>query len=69
VFCFRQDALRNVIVAESVDALLIAGNVFYDINLSGDSRRLLYVAIAGFLRANPQLQIVITAGNHDPGHP
>ena len=63
VFC---DALRDVIVTEGVDALLIAGDVFDGINPSGEAQRLLYAAIAGFLRANPRLQIVITAGNHDP---
>ena len=63
VFC---DALRDVIVTEGVDALLIAGDVFDGINPSGEAQRLLYGAIAGFLRANPRLQIVITAGNHDP---
>lgn len=62
-FC---DALRNVIVTERIDALLIAGDVFDGINPSGEAQRLLYAAIAGFLRASPQLQIVITAGNHDP---
>lgn len=62
-FC---DALRSVIVTEGVDALLIAGDVFDGINPSGEAQRLLYAAIAGFLRANPRLQIVITAGNHDP---
>lgn len=60
------DALRDVIVTESVDVLLIAGDVFDGINPSGEAQRLLYAAIAGFLRANPKLQIVITAGNHDP---
>jgi exonuclease SbcD len=60
------DALRNVIVTERIDALLIAGDVFDGINPSGEAQRLLYAAIAGFLRANPRLQIVITAGNHDP---
>lgn len=33
---------------------------------SGEAQRLLYAAITEFLRANPKLQIVITAGNHDP---
>lgn len=60
------DALCDVIVAEGVDALLIAGDVFDGINPSGEAQRLLYAAIAGFLRVNPRLQIVITAGNHDP---
>lgn len=60
------DALRDLMVAERVDALLIAGDVFDGINPSGEAQRLLYGAIASFLRANPRLQIVMTAGNHDP---
>lgn len=37
VFC---DALRDVIVAEGVDALLITGDVFDGINPSGEAERL-----------------------------
>jgi exonuclease SbcD len=58
--------LCDVIKAEHVDVLLVAGDVFDGINPSGDAQRLLYTAIAGFLQANPRLQIVLTAGNHDP---
>lgn len=42
------DALRDVIVTEGVDALLIAGDVFDDINPSGEAQRTLYAAIACF---------------------
>lgn len=58
--------LCEVIARERVDALLVAGDVFDGINPSGESQRLLYGAIAAFLRVNPRLQIVMTAGNHDP---
>jgi len=58
--------LCDVIKAERVDVLLVAGDVFDGINPSGEAQRLLYTAIAGFLQANPRLQIVLTAGNHDP---
>lgn len=58
--------LRDLIVTERIDALLIAGDVFDGINPSGDAQRQLYEAIAGFHSANPRLQIVMTAGNHDP---
>lgn len=60
------ESLRDVIVTERIDVLLIAGDVFDGINPSGEAQRLLYAAIAGFLRVNPKLQIVMTAGNHDP---
>lgn len=58
--------LCELIVEERVDALLVAGDVFDGINPSGEAQRMLYGAIANLLRANPQLQIVMTAGNHDP---
>ena len=59
-------ALEEILVSEQVDALLVAGDVFDGLNPSGEAQRLLYGAIAGFLRARPRLQIVMTAGNHDP---
>jgi len=61
------DSLCDLIIAEHIDVLLVAGDVFDGINPSGEAQKLLYSAIAGFLRANPRLQIVMTAGNHDSG--
>ncbi|MFW8584120.1 exonuclease subunit SbcD [Rhizobium beringeri] len=60
------ESVRDVIVTERIDVLLIAGDVFDGINPSGEAQRLLYAAIAGFFAVNPKLQIVMTAGNHDP---
>ncbi len=59
------DHLADVIVAEDVDALIVAGDVFDGINPSADSMRLLYGALIGFLRRRPGLKIIMTAGNHD----
>ncbi|MGO7398519.1 exonuclease SbcCD subunit D [Rhizobium ruizarguesonis] len=64
-FIFLKD-LCGLIVRERVDALLVAGDVFDGINPSGEAQRMLYGAIADLLRTNPRLQIVMTAGNHDP---
>ena len=58
--------LGDILLAEEVDALLVAGDVFDGLNPSGEAQRLLYGALAGYLRAIPHLQIVLTAGNHDP---
>lgn len=58
--------LGEILLREQVDALLVAGDVFDGLNPSGEAQRLLYGALAGYLRANPQLQIVLTSGNHDP---
>lgn len=60
------DRLHDVILAEDVDALLVAGDVFDGINPSGEAQRLLYGAIARMVRSQPHLQIILTAGNHDP---
>lgn len=60
------DRLLDVILAEDVDALLVAGDVFDGINPSGEAQRLLYGAIARMVRSCPHLQIILTAGNHDP---
>lgn len=58
--------LGEILLREQVDALLVAGDVFDGLNPSGEAQRLLYAALAGYLRANPRLQIVLTSGNHDP---
>jgi exonuclease SbcD len=60
------DRLQDVILAEDVDVLLVAGDVFDGINPSGEAQRLLYGAIARMVRLRPHLQIILTAGNHDP---
>ena len=58
--------LADVIVTESIDLLLVAGDVFDSSNPSGESQRLLYRALADFKRRRPGLVIVISGGNHDP---
>ena len=58
--------LHDLILKEDVDVLLVAGDVFDGINPSGEAQSLLYGAIARMVRARPHLQIILTAGNHDP---
>ncbi len=60
------DHLGTLIVAHDVDALLVAGDVFDGINPSGEAQRMLYTALASYLRLRPGLTIVMIAGNHDP---
>jgi exonuclease SbcD len=60
------DQLHDLILSENVDVLLVAGDVFDGINPSGEAQRLLYGAIARMVRSCPHLQIILTAGNHDP---
>lgn len=60
------ESLGEIIAEHEVDALLVAGDVFDSQNPSGEAQRLLYRALAGFLRRRPGLTVVMTAGNHDP---
>lgn len=65
--CFL-DWLLDTIVAEDVDALLIAGDVFDNSNPSAASQRQLYRFLQQAKARAPQLDIVVIAGNHDsPG--
>jgi len=57
--------LRDQVKAYAVDVLLIAGDVFDSPNPSADSQRVYYGFLCDIAAENPQLQIVITAGNHD----
>ena len=47
------------------DALLIAGDVFDNVNPSAAAQSAYYEFIADATRLCPQMQIIITAGNHD----
>ncbi len=49
------------------DALIVAGDVFDTINPSAAAQRRLYSFLAAAHDAVPQLNIVLTAGNHDAG--
>jgi DNA repair protein SbcD/Mre11 len=60
------DRLADVIEAEAVDALIVAGDVFDTVNPSGDSQRLFFQALRRFRERRPDLVTVITGGNHDP---
>ncbi|TWI62480.1 exodeoxyribonuclease I subunit D [Pseudoduganella lurida] len=65
--CFL-DWLLDTVVAEQIDALLIAGDVFDNANPSAASQRQLYRFLQRARAAVPGLDIVVTAGNHDsPG--
>lgn len=57
--------LREQVSIHGVDVLLIAGDVFDSPNPSADSQRMYYRFLCDITSENPDLQIVITAGNHD----
>ena len=59
-------AIADILDAEEIDLLLVAGDVFDNTNPSGESQRLLSQALAAFKRRRPGLTTVISGGNHDP---
>lgn len=64
--CFL-DWLLNQLQQHRPDALLVSGDVFDTINPSAVAQKRLYRFLARAHAALPQLQIVLTAGNHDAG--
>lgn len=59
------DWLVNILFQEQIDVLLISGDVFDLSNPSATSVTLFYSFLSKAVKANPDLQIVVTAGNHD----
>lgn len=57
--------LVEEIQTRSVDALLIAGDIFDTSNPSASSQEMWFGFLARALKARPNLQIVAIAGNHD----
>lgn len=57
--------LLDTLVAEQVDVLLIAGDVFDSSNPSAASQSQLYTFLTQARKQLPLLNIVMTAGNHD----
>lgn len=60
------EALGDLIEAERIDLLIIAGDVFDNTNPSGESQNLFYRSMANFKRRRPGLKVIISGGNHDP---
>lgn len=52
-------------MSEEIKVLLISGDVFDNANPSASSIKLFYSFLNKAVKANPDLQIIITAGNHD----
>ena len=65
--CFL-DWLLDTLVADQVDALLVAGDIFDTANPSAAAQKQLYRFLQQARARLPQLDIVVIAGNHDsPG--
>ncbi|MBX3275526.1 MAG: exonuclease SbcCD subunit D [Sandaracinaceae bacterium] len=62
------DFLLDVLERESVDALLVAGDVYDSANPPASAQAMLYAFLARARRRSPALDVVMIAGNHDsPG--
>ena len=59
------DWLAEEIRLKEIDALIVAGDIFDVSNPSAASQRMYYQFIHKVTAENPNLQIVIVAGNHD----
>lgn len=57
--------LGEQVKEQCVDVLLIAGDVFDGPNPSAESQRMYYRFLREVTGANPALQVIIVAGNHD----
>lgn len=59
------DWLKKTVAERRIDVLLVSGDVFDSPNPSAESQRMYYRFLYEISNENPQLQVVITAGNHD----
>nr|WP_294877573.1 exonuclease SbcCD subunit D C-terminal domain-containing protein [uncultured Pedobacter sp.] len=57
--------LLETLITEQVDVLMISGDVFDLSNPSAASIKMFYSFLNRAVSANPDLQIIVTAGNHD----
>lgn len=57
--------LLEALITEQIDVLLISGDVFDLSNPSAASVKMFYSFLNHAIRKNPDLQIIVTAGNHD----
>lgn len=57
--------LVDTLQTEQIDVLLISGDVFDISNPSASSIKMFYSFLKNATKINPDIQIVITAGNHD----
>jgi exonuclease SbcD len=59
------DWLKKQVREREVDVLLVAGDVFDSPNPSAESQKMYYHFLRDVTTENPDLQIIIIAGNHD----
>src|ERR1044072_9068575 len=59
------DWLLDMLEAQEVDALLVAGDIFDTANPSAEAQAAWYQFVARARRPCPRLDIVVIGGNHD----
>ena len=59
------DWLYAILKERAADVLLIAGDLFDTPNPSAEAQRMYYHFLKRVTAENPELQIIVTAGNHD----
>lgn len=57
--------LKNIVLEEKPDALIVSGDIFHASTPSVMAQRLYYHALVELSRLYHDLQIIVTAGNHD----
>lgn len=63
IYFFNQ--LKNIIIEEKPDALVVSGDVFHSATPTVVSQRLYYHYLVELSKLDDDLQIIIVAGNHD----
>ena len=59
------EQLKSIVIKEKPDVLVVSGDIFHTATPTIVSQRLYYNFIVDLSRLDPDLQIVITSGNHD----
>ncbi|ROI03261.1 exonuclease subunit SbcD [Chryseobacterium sp. G0240] len=57
--------LQSILINEQIDVLLISGDIFDLSNPAASSIKMFYTFLNKAVNSNSELQIIITAGNHD----
>jgi len=60
------DRIADIVEAKEIDAVLITGDIYDNVNPSGDSQKMFYDFIVELRRRRPSVSVVAIAGNHDP---
>ena len=57
--------IENIVKEEQPDALVVSGDIYHNSTPSNSVMRMFSDALLKIANVNPQMKIIITAGNHD----